>query len=151
MKKLLTLGNIIKAGAVLFGLIAFFMMFTNQAYVELLGNKSYVEFADAFFKDGGSPIGFVGYLLVLLAALAVCAFVVLPLFVKIEGKLVKIINLALAFVLLLGAIFILVEAAAINGVKDTEAYHLAAGPIVGGIFGIVSALAVAASEFIPQK
>ena len=49
MKKLLTLGNILKAAGAVLGLVAFFMMFAKQLYVELLGNKGYVEFQDALF------------------------------------------------------------------------------------------------------
>ena len=147
MKKFLTLSNILKACAFVLGFVAFFIMFADQAYIEVLGNKGYVHFDEAFFDNGGNAIGFVGYLLVLLASLAVCGFI----FLKLDDKVKKIINFALAFVLLLGAIFIFVEAAALNGTNNTEAFHLAAGPVFAGIFGILAAAAVVVSEFVGKK
>ena len=147
MKKLLTLGNVIKAGAVLFALIAFFMMFTKQLYVELLGNRGYVDFDDALFGDYGSVISFIGYLFILLSALAVCALI----FLGLDAKIKKLVNLGLAGLLFLSAIFVFIEAAVVNGRTDTSAYHLTGGPVVAGIFAIIAALAVAASEFVPEK
>ena len=145
MKKLLTLGNVVKVCAVLFALVAFFLMFSDQLYVELLGNRGYVKFDDAFFSDNGAPISFVGYLLVLIAGLAVCALVFLPL----EAKLKKFISFGLAVLLVLGAVFIFIEAAVVNG--DGNAYHLTAGPIIAGILAILAGIAVCLAEFLPEK
>ena len=148
MKKLLTLRNCLKAGALLLGLVAFFMMFTNQLWVELLGNRGYVEFDDALFhKDYGAGLSFVGYLLILLAALAVCALV----FVNLDAKIKMYINLGLAFLLILGAIFVFVEAGIVNGKAGGNAYHLAFGPVFAGILAILAGLLVVGSEFIPDK
>ena len=145
MKKLLTLSNVIKLAGVVFGLVAFFLMFGNQLFIELLGNRGYVEFSDAMFGDYGSIITFFGYLLIFLASAGACALV----FVKVENR--KIIYLVLAGVLLLGAIFVFIEAAVVNGRTDANLYHLAACPVIAGIFAIVAALALAASEFVPDK
>ena len=145
MKKLLTLPNILKAAGALLGLVAFFLMFANQLYAELLGNKGFVEFKDALFdKNYGAGISFVGYLLILLASLGLCATIFL--------KDMKFVVLALAGVLLLGAIFVFIEAAVVNGRADVDGlYHLAAGPVIAGIFAILAALLGCASEFLPKK
>ena len=144
MKKLLTLGNMFKAAGALLGLVAFFMMFADQLYAEILGNKGFVEFGDAMFdKNYGSWITFVGYLLVLIAALGLCAVVFLK-----DKKTAKLVTFALAGALVLGAIFIFIEAAVVNGRADAKLYHLAAGPVLAGIFALLAGLLGAASEFV---
>ncbi len=147
MKKLFTLSNVIKLGALVFGLVAFFLMFANQLYAELLGNRGYVAFDDAMFGDYGSVITFIGYLLILLSVLAVCALI----FVNIDSKLKRYINLGLSVLLILGAVFVFIEAAVVNGRIDADMYHLAAAPIIAGIFAIIAALGTAVSEFVPHK
>ena len=143
MKKLLTLGNILKAAGALLGLVAFFLMFAKQLYAEVLGHKGYVEFADALFdKDYGSWISFIGYLLVLLAAVGLCASIFL------KGN--KLLTLVLAGILVLGAILIFIEAAVVNGRVDANMYHLAAGPIFAGIFALLGGLLACASEFVKK-
>ena len=148
MKKLLTLPNILKAAGALLGLVAFFLMFAKQVYAEILGSRGYVEFKDALFdKNYGSAISFVGYLVILLAALGFCALVLLPL----DANLKKMCALGLAGALVLGAIFVFIEAAVINGRADAKLYHLAAGPVLAGIFAILAALLGCGSEFLPKK
>ena len=143
MKKLLTLGNILKAAGALLGLVAFFLMFAKQLYAEVLGHKGYVEFADALFdKDYGSWISFIGYLLVLLAAVGLCASIFL------KGN--KLLTLVLAGILVLGAILIFIEAAVVNGRVDANMYHLAAGPIFAGILALLGGLLGLASEFVKK-
>lgn len=147
MKKLLTLPNILKACAAVLGLVAFFLMFSNQLYAEILGKKGYVEFGDALFdKDFGAWISFIGYLLILIGALGMCALVFLK-----DKKMVKLLALCLAGALLLGAIFVFIEAAVVNGRADVDGlYHLAAGPVIAGIFAILAALLGCGSEFLKK-
>lgn len=147
MKKLLTLPNILKVAGAMLGLVAFFLMFANQLYAELLGNKGFVEFQDALFdKNYGAGISFVGYLLILLAALGLCCVIFLK-----DKKMAKMITLGLAGALLLGAIFVFIEAAVVNGRADLDGvYHLAAGPVIAGIFAILAALLGCASEFLKK-
>ena len=142
MKKLLTLPNILKAAAALLGLIAFFLMFADQL---VAGDSIRIvaKYDDALFGDGGAVISFVGYLLILLAALGSCALIFL------KTKLSKIIALALAGVFLLGAIFVFIEASVFNG--EYGSFRLMAGPVFAGIFGILAALLGCASEFVPAK
>ena len=144
MKKLLTLPNILKLAGALFGLIAFCLMFTNQIYSELLGKKVFVEFNDALFGEYGSPISFIGYLLILIASLGLVALVLL----KLDKKNGKLIAFCIAGILLLGAIFVFIEAAVINGKVNGNAYHLAAGPVFAGVFALLAACGTAASEVL---
>ena len=148
MKKLLTLPNILKAAGALLGLVAFFLMFADQLFAKSGNTKGYVDFQTALFdKNYGVAIAFVGYLLVLLAALGLCALI----FVKLDAG--KMIALGLAGFLVLGAIFIFIEAAVFNGKFDLKIidYHLAAGPVLAGIFAILAALLGCGSEFLPKK
>ena len=145
MKKYLTLANLMKAAAFVFGFVAFFMMFANQIYLELLGSRGYVKTDAMFDKDYGAWITFVGYLLILLASLGACALV----FLGLDAKMNKMLALILGGVLILGAVFVFIEAAVVNG--DSNVYHLAAGPIIAGIFAIIAGLLVCASEFVPDK
>ena len=144
MKKLLTLPNILKACAAVLGLVAFFVMFANQLYAEILGSKGYVEFSDALFGEYGAGISFVGYLLVLLGALGICALVLL----KLDDKMRRMCVISLAGLLVLGAVFIFIEAAVYNGKVGSNIYHLAAAPIFAGIFALLAACSGCASEFL---
>lgn len=141
MKKLLTLGNILKCCAALLGLVAFFMIFAKQVWMGNSNIKLFMDNKDLYFDgDIGAPIGFVGYLLILLGALGMCAMIFLK-----DLKMGKIIVLCLAGLLLLGAIFVFIEAS----VVDSNA-KLAGGPVVAGIFAILAALLGCASEFVKK-
>ena len=147
MKKLLTLSNVLKATAAVFGLVAFFLMFANQLYFNVFTEKAYIGFNDALFGDNGAVLSFVGYLFVLLATLASCVMMFAP----VKDRTKKIVNLAAAGVMIIGAIFIFVEAAVVNGKTDATIMNLAAAPIVAGVFSIVSALTVAVSGIVSDK
>ncbi|MBO4573033.1 MAG: hypothetical protein J5762_04635 [Clostridia bacterium] len=147
MKKYLTLANVCKAVALVFGLVAFFMMFADQLYVTAFSATAYVASKDALFGNGGAVISFIGYLLVLIASLGVCALPFLPL----DEKIKKLCAFALAAVMILAAVFIFIEASVVNGNSNLSAYHLAAGPVIAGIFSIIAALATAASELVHDK
>ena len=146
MKKLLTLQNILKAIAAVLCLVAFFLMFTNQVFWKVGNSKFYFEYQDALFGDHGAVISFVGYLMILLGGLGMCAVIFLK-----DKKLAKMITICLAGALLLGAIFVFIEAAVVNGRADVDGlYHLAAGPVIAGIFAILAALLGCASEFLKK-
>ena len=147
MKKLLTLSNVLKATAVIFGLVAFCLMFADQLYFNVFTEKAFIGFEDALFGENGAALSFVGYLFVLFATLATCVLTFAPL----KDKMKKIVNLAVAGVMVIGAIFIFVEAAVVNGKTDATIMNLAAAPIIAGIFSIISALGIAVSEFVPNK
>ena len=146
MKKLLTLPNILKLAGALLGIIAFALMFANQLYAEVLGHKGFVAFDDAMFGEYGSAITFIGYLLILIAALGLVALVL----IKLDAKHGKLVGLCLAGLLILGAIFVFIEAAVVNGRVDASMYHLAAAPVFAGIFAILAGLAACASEFLKK-
>ena len=147
MKKLLTLSNVLKATAAIFGLVAFCLMFADQLYFNVFTEKAFIGFEDALFGENGAALSFVGYLFVLLATLATCVLTFAPM----KDKMRKIVNLAVAGVMIIGAIFIFVEAAVVNGKTDATIMNLAAAPIVAGVFSIVSALAVAISGIVSDK
>lgn len=145
MKKLLTLQNILKAIAAVLCLVAFFLMFTNQVFWKVGNSKFYIEYQKALFGDYGAVISFVGYLMILLGGLGMCAVIFLK-----DKKIAKLVTLSLGGLLLLGAIFVFIEAAVLNG-KDSNALQLAVGPVFAGIFGILAALLGCGSEFLPKK
>lgn len=147
MKKLLTLSNLIKICAAVFGLVAFFLMFANQLYAEILGNRAYVEFGDALFGDYGSVISFIGYLIIGISSICIIAL----LFIDFDEKIKKFAGFGLAVLLILGAVFVFIVASVVNGNIGFDTYHAAAAPIIAGIFAIIAALAVIASEFAPNK
>ena len=145
MKKFLTLSTILKFCAAVLGLVAFCLMFSKQLYLEILGKKGFVDFGDALFdKDYGAAISFIGYLLILLASLGFCATIFL------KNKKMKLIAGCLALALILGAVFVFIESAVVNNKAGGSAYHLAAGPVLAGIFAILAALAGCASEFLKK-
>ena len=147
MKKLLTLSNILKASAALLGIIAFVMMFTKQLHISESKN-GYMSFKMALFdKDIGSWISFIGYLFLLIGGLGMCALVFLK-----DKKMVKLLAMCLAGALLLGAVFVFIEAAVVNGRINSSLfkYNLTAGPILAGIFGILAALLGCGSEFLEK-
>ena len=106
MKKLLTLSNVLKAITVIFGLVAFCLMFADQLYFNVFTEKAFIGFENALFGENGVLLSFVGYMFVLLATLATCVLTFAPL----KDKIKKIVNLAVAGVMIIGAIFIFVEA-----------------------------------------
>lgn len=151
MKQILTLRNLIKLGALLFAIAAFCMMFGNQL-TAYLGNTKIgeIKFDDALFGDHGSVLSFVGYLLMLIAGIVAGLLV----FLKAPDNIKKYIALGVAVVLIIGAIFVFVEGAVVQNANKgylNYKYQLTVFPILGGIFGIVAGLAVAASEFVPDK
>ncbi|MBP5356557.1 MAG: hypothetical protein J6Y68_00225 [Clostridia bacterium] len=145
MKKFLTISNLFKICAAIFGLVAFFLMFADQIYVEILGARGYSSFSDTFFGENGAIITFIGYLLIGISSIAIC----LLLFMSIDKKIKKFVSFGLALVLILGAVFVFIVSAVING--NTNVTHPAAAPIIAGIFAIVAAIALAISEFAPNK
>ena len=150
MKKYLTLHNAVKCCAVVLGLVAFFLMFAKQLYVELLGNRAYISFGDALFGSGnakGAVLAFFGYLFVLIAVGALAVSV----FAKFDDKIAKILPIAVAGLFLLGALFILLEAAVYNGANEIKAAHLTAGPVFAGILAIISGCGVGATLVLKDK
>ena len=146
MKQFLTLRNIIKMVAVVLALVGFFFMFGNQ----LSWGKTQLKFDEALFGDYGATLSFVGYILILLGALATC----LAIFAKGSDMVKKIIVFSAAGVMVLGAIFVFVESAVFNANASkflATHYELTAFPILAGIFAIVAALGIVASEFIVDK
>ena len=145
MKNLLTLRNVLKCGAVVLGLVAFFFMFGDQLYVEAFGARAYSAFDKALFSENGSVLSGIGYILAGVSALGTCALI----FVDVPQK--KFINLGLALVFIVSAVFVFLCASIVNGNVGGSAYHLTAFPIISGILSILAGLLVCASEFVKDK
>jgi len=146
MKKFLTVKNVLVCFGFVFGLVAFFMMFTDQLYASVFGYTGYVSYKDALFGDYGAVLSFVGYLLVLVGALCGCCLAFLK-----DKKIRNLGTLVAALLLIVGAIFIFLEPVlyASGDFKDT--IKLAAGPIVAGVLAILSGLCYCASVFVKDK
>ena len=146
MKQFLTLRNVIKFSGVLLAFVGFFFMFGNQ----LVWGNTYVKFNEALLGDNGAILSFVGYILIILGSL----IPVVAVFAKGGDKLKKYMTLAASVILLVGAIFVFVEAAIYNANASkylAHHYSLTAFPILAGVFAIVGGLAIAASEFVVDK
>ena len=164
MKKYLTLSNILACVAFVLAVVAFAMMFTDQLFVEvksILGNgTATVTFSDAFFSDGGSPIGFIGYLLVLVGGI-VAVLLSCPAFLKKKNQRALAIACA-SLLVIVGGVLILLEASLVNsntGAKNWNigtlvsgsSYQLTVTAVLGGVFGIVSGLLSCAGGFLAKK
>ena len=152
MKKFLTLRNVIKFGAVVLGLVAFFFMFGNQltATGKISGAEYKIEFNDALLGEGGAVLSFVGYILIALG----CAATLVAVFAPGKEMTKKVIVYAAGGLLVLGSIFVLLEAAVYKGPDnflDLYKVSLRAMPIIAGVLGILGGLAVVASEFVPDQ
>lgn len=145
MKNLVTLRNVLKCGAVLLGLIAFFFMFGNQLIGQIGGLKGEVSFADALFSENGAVLSGIGYILIGVSALGTCALI----FVDVPQK--KFINLGLALVFIVSAVFVFLCATIVNNNTGLSINHLTAFPIIAGILSILAGLLVCASEFVKDK
>lgn len=145
-KGLFSTANIFRFLAAVLAIAAFCMMFGNQVKMEtktIIGNGSpEYSFSDTFFSDWGSPLGFIGYILILVGGLAAC-LLVLAKFSK-TSKLV--VNLLVVAILLAGTILVFLTAAPLKGGNITvfgvqvanAKFVLTAFPIIAGILGAVS-------------
>ncbi len=164
MKKYLTLSNILACLAFVLAVVSFAFMFTDQLQMtvkSILGSTtSTVSFSDTFFSDGGSIVGFIGYLLVLVGALAACFFAC-PSFLKKKNKRFLVVALC-SLVVIAGGVLILLEPVFVNsntGAKNWNISGLVSGSefqgtvtaILAGVFGIVSGLLSCAGAFLAKK
>lgn len=152
----LTIKNILVWCAGLLAVVAFFLMFapalkngstTYEGVKVLFGEK--VTALGITIETKGAIGSFIGYLLVLLGG--ICAVVIS--FIMKDEKMAKIITLAAAALILVGAILVFCEKAmyySANNVEvsGTDYTKLAAGPIVAGIMAIISAGALAVSQLV---
>ena len=118
MKKILSVPFISRALAAVLGIVAFFFMFGNQVKGATSGRL--YTFQQTFFEETaylkGSPLGFVGYLLILIGALCVCVAVVL---------------------LVLGAIFTFLIPSSVNTIAYIT-YNATTFPVLAGVFGLLA-------------
>ena len=133
---LLTPANILRLAAAVLAIAAFCFMIGNQVKVTanlwVVSLNGELSFSDTFFSNGGSPIGFSGYLLVLVCGLGAFMLAV----AKLEKGAKTLVNLLVAVVLLAGAVLVFLTAAPINGAS------LLIMPILAGVFGSVATVLV---------
>ena len=131
-KGLLTVSNILRFIAAALGIGAFFFMFGNQVKVTanlwIVSLNGELSFSDTFFSNGGSPLGFIGYLLLLFGGLTTLLLV----FVQFKKNARVLANLLAAVILLSGAVLVFLTAVPIKSAS------LLAMPIIAGILGAVS-------------
>ena len=158
MKKFLTLPNLVKCLAVVLGVVAFCLMFADQLVVKSGNSAVYLPFADALFGGKvtilfisatykGAVLSFVGYLLIVFAALLTGA----NLFVtdKTANKLLPFVNGAL---FITGGVFVILEASLFNSANNLDAYwSLAIAPIIAAVLAWVAGLCDVCSCFLAGK
>lgn len=162
MKKYLTLSNVLACCAFLLAILAFAFMFTDQLSTSatVLGKTTTgtVSFNDAFFSDGGSVVGFIGYLLVLIGGLCACS---LNFFLKKSN--VKLLAVVIAsLVVIVGGVLIFLLPVFVNnntgakgwdlgGLASGTAFSLTVTAIIAAIAGIVSGLLSCCSALLAKK
>jgi len=146
MKTFLKFANCIAAGL---ALVAFILLMATPAAVYTSGNATlhYSGVAGIFGGDGLKAVwaGLLAWIFVLLAMLALCALVVLPLLkVNALDKFANLIALCAACLLLLGGIFMFCEGGAFSSVNQSLlAFKTGAGWVIGGILALLGSLTAA--------
>ena len=145
--KYVKLHSLLRMFAALLALIIFVSMFiaTQIYHTEFTGvNFTWTE---AFFGAGtykAAPVGFIGYLFIIIGGLAGLAFVF------IDELIGKDLTKKLAFVA--GGLMILLNGAVFRGVNGLNFYYrLGAGPIVFGILGIIAGACDVAAPILEDK
>ena len=144
-KSLFTVQNILRFVAAALGIGAFFFMFGNQ--VKVTGNlwivsvSGELSFSDTFFSNGGSPLGFVGYLLLLIGGAAACILAL----AKFDKGVRTVVNLLVGVILLTGSVLVFLTAVPINGAS------LLACPIIAGMLGAFATLCVCCAFALDLK
>ncbi|MBQ9448265.1 MAG: hypothetical protein IJU60_00130 [Acholeplasmatales bacterium] len=135
MKKILSVPFISRALAAVLGIVAFFFMFGNQVKGATSGRL--YTFQQTFFEETaylkGSPLGFVGYLLILIGALCVCALA----FVKVKKPFNYVCNCVAVVLLVLGAIFTFLIPSSVNTIAYIT-YNATTFPVLAGVFGLLA-------------
>lgn len=146
MTRHFTLKNIIKAVAASFAFIAFILMFFNQ--VDVIGSGK-MNFVDSFFGRYGSPLSFVGYILIILSSLTIGGMIMLN--VLEEKK--RVVYFIVAGVLVVSSILIFIEGAIITNNINTSGVkaQLLFPPVFAGILAFLAAIGICFSEFINDK
>ena len=146
MYKYLTLKNVIRASCAILLFVGFFFMFFNQVDVTYSGKMS---FSEAFFGKYGSPLTFVGYLILLLSSFTTGGMILL----NVQEEKKKVIYFIVVGILLVAAIFLFIEGAVItnnigqNGINA----RLLLPPVLAGVFAVISSLALCFAEFVSDK
>ena len=146
-KGLFSTANIFRFLAAVLAIVAFCLMFGNQlkvtSKVVLLGEgTTEISFSDTFFGNSGNPLGFIGYILVLVGGLATCLLA----FAKFSKSSKLIVNLLVAAILVAGTVLVFLTAVPFQGGSATVfgfevgkvTVGLAIFPIIAGVLGAVA-------------
>ena len=145
-KKSLSTANIFRFLTAVLAIVAFCLMFGNQIKVTgkavILGEGTIeYSFSDTFFSDGGNPLGFFGYLLILVGGLAACLLA----FLKLKKTPRVVCNLLVIALLIAGTVLVFLTAVPFQG-NNFKLGNLASStvgltvfPIIAGILGALSA------------
>ena len=151
--KYVKLHSLLRMFAALLALIIFVSMFiaTQIYHTEFTG----VNFTwdEAFFGAGtykAAPVGFIGYLFIIIGGLAGLAFVFID---ELIGKdLTKKLAFVAGGLMIVGGAMILLNGAVFRGVNGLNFYYrLGAGPIVFGILGIIAGACDVAAPILEDK
>ena len=143
-KSLFTVQNILRFVAAALGIGAFFFMFGNQVKVSatfILTISGEASFSDTFFSNWGSPLGFIGYLLLLIGGAAACILAL----AKFDKGVRTVVNLLVGVILLTGSVLVFLTAVPINGAS------LLACPIIAGMLGAFATLCVCCAFALDLK
>lgn len=146
----ISLKTLVLGFASLLAIIAFCMMFVTPLTVNAFGMESAVDFKDVYFPEEhvtSAWTSVIGFALMLVAALAI----LFSLFAN--EKLSKYAKVAAVLMLIVGAILVFLTKTlflSFNEVPSEAAgyYGLGIGPIIGGIFAILSSVCVVGSKFV---
>ena len=154
--KYVKLHSLLRMFAALLAIVVFIAMFVSKQVV-LDGKEEYVfwDFNNgAFFGDDsgfkGNVLGFVCYILVLVAGLAGLAFVFID---ELIGKdLTKKLSFVVGGVLVASGVVIMLFSPIFKALNDLGSdFHTAAGPIVFGALAVVAGLANCAAPILEDK
>ena len=152
--KYVKLHSLLRMFAALLALVIFVSMFiATQIYREGMSHVNY-SWNQTFFGDSvynkASPAGFIGYLFILIGGLAGLAFVF------IDDVIVRYLTKILAFgagcLMVVGGALILLNGVFFRAINELSSeYHLAAGPIVFGILGVLAGAMDVAAPILEDK
>ena len=152
--KYVKLHSLLRMFAALLALVIFVSMFiATQIYREGMSHVNY-SWNQTFFGDSvynkASPAGFIGYLFILIGGLAGLAFVFID---ELIGKdLTKKLAFGAGCLMVVGGALILLNGVFFRAINELSSeYHLAAGPIVFGILGVLAGAMDIAAPILEDK
>ena len=147
------LHSLLRMFAALLAIVIFVSMFIATQINHAEFSNINLSWNDTFFGDGiynAAPIGFIGYLLIIIGGLAGLAFVFID---ELIGKdLTKKLSFVVGAAMVVGGALILLNGVFFRAINNVSFdYRLAAGPIVFGILGVVAGACNVAAPILEDK